>query len=102
MMNMFTVVGRLMYVSSDYTNLVLTCVRSYKDSKGEYLNDEFTIFLPNGIASKTAEYLKLGDVVGIKGHLESFKYTKEGKEYRQTRLLADKISFLSSKNLEEE
>ena len=55
----------------------------------------------DGIAINTTEYCHSGDVVGIKGRLQNRSYEDEenNKKYI-TEVIAEKVTFLSSKNLE--
>lgn len=94
MLNGYTLVGRLSYVGEDF--IVLSVMRQYKDSDGEYKADKFNIYMSNNIATRTKEYCKVGDVIGVKGTMQSLEYEVDGKMYRRLRLLADKITFLSS------
>lgn len=74
-------------------NITLAVSRSYKNIDGEYETDFLDVILWDGIASNTCEYCKKGDLIGVKGRLESSKI--ENKNVMQ--LVAEKITFLSSK-----
>lgn len=69
-----------------YINLAVN--RAYKNEEGIYETDFIPCTLWNAIAEHTAEYCKKGDLVGVKGRLES---GNNGIE-----LVAEKITFLSS------
>lgn len=72
--------------------------RSFKNINGEYETDFFDIVLWHGIAQNVCEYLHKGDLIGIKGRLESVtKEDKKGKITRNTRIIAERVTFLSSK-----
>lgn len=86
-MNMFTLVGRLVDIQDNA--FVMNVPRSYKNEEGIYENDQFVIEVSKNIHSNMIEYCKVGDMVGVKGMLES-------KDFR-VYLKADKITFLSSK-----
>ena len=94
MLNGYTLVGRLVYMGEDY--IVLSVTRRYKNSDGEYESDKFNIYLDNNIAIRTKEYCKVGDLIGVRGTMQSLEYEVDGKMYRKLKLLADKISFLAS------
>ena len=50
-----------------------------------------------GIAQRTSDYCKKGDLVGIKGRVETYNYdTEHGRKYI-TEVIVEKITFLSSK-----
>ena len=51
----------------------------------------------NGIASATRDYCHKGDVVGIKGKLQSRTYETDNNEKKYvTEVLVDKVTFISS------
>ena len=61
-------------------NVTLAVQRSYKNAEGIYETDFIRCVLWNGIAGATSEFCKVGDVVGIKGRLQSSKYNDENNE----------------------
>ena len=72
--------------------ITLGVSRSFKNSDGVYETDFIPCTLFNFVADSTAEYCKKGDVIGVKGRLQS---TENGIE-----IIAEKITFLSSKKEE--
>lgn len=84
---MFTLVGRLADIQDNA--FVMNVPRTYKNEEGIYENDQFVIEVSKNIHNNMIEYCKVGDMVGVKGMLES-------KDFR-VYLKADKITFLSSK-----
>ena len=77
--------------------ITLAVPRDFKNDEGIYETDFIKCTLCNVIAENTAEYCKKGDLVGIKGRLETSVYEKEnGEKYRITSVVAEKVSFLSS------
>lgn len=70
------------------TTITLAVQRSYKNTDGIYETDFVPCILWNGIAERTTEYCKKGDVVGVKGRIQ----TIEGK----IEIIAEKVTFLSS------
>lgn len=78
-------------------NITLAVPRSYRNAEGIYDTDFIKCTLWNVIAENTAEYCKKGDLVGVRGRLETSVYEKEnGEKYRITSVVAEKVSFLSS------
>lgn len=78
-------------------NITLAVPRDFKNDEGIYETDFIKCTLWNGIAETTCEYCKKGDLVGVKGRLETSVYEKEnGEKYRITSVVAEKVSFLSS------
>ena len=56
-----------------------------------------------GIAEHTCEYCKKGDIVGVKGRIQTSSYeTEDGNKKYAMEVVAEKISFLSSKKVGEE
>ena len=51
----------------------------------------------NGIAENAAEYCHKGDLLGVKGRVETSSYEKDDQRKYVTEVIAEKITFLSSK-----
>jgi len=107
MLNQTVIIGRIVKepelieteVGQRTSNLTLAVPRSYKNGNGEYDTDFIDCTLWNGIAENTVEYCKKGDLVGIKGRLETEQYEQEiGITIKNTKVIAEKVTFLSSKN----
>ena len=105
MSNLVVIVGRLVKKpileenenGKKVCNITLAVPRSYKNAEGIYETDFIKCTLWNVIAENTAEYCEKGDLVGVKGRLETSVYEKEnGEKYRITSVVAEKVSFLSS------
>ena len=104
MLNQNIIVGRIadkpVLVEEDgvkYTCLTLSVPRSYKNESGEYEVDFINVTLNDGIASTTVEYCNKGDIVGIKGRLETRELKPNEKINHITEVIAEKVTFLSSK-----
>ena len=105
MLNQLVAVGRL---TSDPTitkydegkevcNLTLAVPRSYKNADGVYETDFIDVVLWNAIATNTCEYCHKGDLVGIKGRIQTTNYeTEDGTTHKRTEIIAEKVTFLSS------
>ena len=79
-------------------NMTLAVPRSYKNAEGVYETDFVDCTLWGGIAEKTTEYITKGDMIGVRGRIESRFYEKEdGTKQKVMSVIADKVSFLSSK-----
>ena len=108
MLNQIVIAGRLVSdpeVTITENNRKRTFVtvsvpRSYKNVDGTYDTDFIRCTLWNGIAESTSEYCKKGDIVGIKGRLQTSNYEKDGERVYSMDVIAEKVSFLSSKKLE--
>lgn len=85
------------------TSITLAVNRGYKNTEGIYETDFINCVLWNGIAESTCEYCKKGDIVGIKGRIQTSVYEVEGITKYNTEVIAEKVTFLSSnKNKETE
>lgn len=105
MLNNYVCVGRLvsdpelkeLENGKKVTNITLAVPRSYKNAEGVYETDFVDCTLWNNIAQSTTEYCKKGDMIGVKGRIESNIYEKEdGSKQKTMTVVADKITFLSS------
>lgn len=110
MLNQVVVVGRLVSdpeISTTENNRKRTYItvaipRSYKNMEGNYDTDFIKCVLWNGIAENTCEYCKKGDIVGIKGRLQSSSYEKDGETKYVMDVIAERVTFLSSRKQETE
>lgn len=108
MLNQIVLAGRLVdnpeiIVSDNHkkrTMIVVAVPRSYKNIDGNYDTDFIRCTLWNGIAEATCEYCKKGDVVGVKGRIQTSSYDVQGEKKYSMDIIAEKVSFLSSKNKE--
>ncbi len=85
----------------DVAGLTVAVQRSYKNTEGIYETDFVDVRLHNGIAVNTAEYCKKGDLVGIKGRIETHIEEKNGEQVKNNIVIADKITFLTSQKVKE-
>ena len=82
--------------------LTLAVPRSFKNMDGEYETDYIPCTLWQYVAENTAEYCKKGDLVGIKGRIQTSNYDdKDGNKKYVTEVVAEKVTFLSHKRPEE-
>ena len=106
MMNQIVCVGRLTKEIEKEGNMAILSIaipRSYKNAEGEYETDFVDFVLWNGISSNTAEYCHTGDIVGVKGRVQTTTYeTEDGTKHKKTELIAERLTFLKSKSNEEE
>lgn len=102
MTNLFTVVGRLVNkpILVEEKNkkkciIKISTPRFYKNEEGIIENDIIQVVLYQHLAENLVEYCDVGDVVGVKGRIES-------KIDDSIELIVEKVSFLSSKKRDEE
>lgn len=109
-MNQIILVGRLVKTPEVVTTesgknmsyITLAIPRSYKNENGEYDTDFLDCVLWNSVAENTSEYCKQGDVIGVKGRVQSRMIEGEnGNNYKKIEIVAEKVTFLSSKKEEE-
>jgi single-strand DNA-binding protein len=108
-MNGVVLVGRLVsdpeIITTDnnkkYTSIVIAIHRNYKNTEGIYETDYIRCTLWNGIASSTSEFCHAGDIVGIKGRLESNSYIDENQKKKYvTDVIAERVTFINSNKKE--
>lgn len=88
-MNFITLVGRI--ASFKGNEVTISVNRNYKNEDGIYMSDLIPICLGINMTEQMTKYCKVGDMLGIKGHLEN----RDG-----VIVMAEKVSFLSSKKSE--
>lgn len=106
MLNQIVIVGRLVKnpelreteTGRKVTNITLAVPRSYKNSNGEYETDYVDCTLWTGIAENTAEYCKKGDLLGVKGRIQTRSYEVDDDKRFVTEVVAEKVTFLTQKN----
>lgn len=80
-------------------NITLAVPRSFKNVEtGEYDTDFVDVTLWKGVAESTAEYCRKGDLVGVKGRIQTnSKEDENGEKKHYMNIVAEKVTFLSSK-----
>lgn len=105
MLNQTVIVGRLIKDpelnetenGNKVTNITLAVPRSFKNVNGEYDTDFISCVLWKGIAENTVEYCKKGDLLGVKGHIQSRKINTDESKKEILEVVAEKVTYLSSK-----
>lgn len=109
MLNQLVVVGRLVRdpelrkteTGKKVTNITLAVPRSYKNTNGEYETDFIDCTLWSAVAESTSDYCKKGDLLGVRGRLQTRVYEKDEEKKYATEVVAEKVTFLSSKKADE-
>ena len=105
-LNQTVLVGRLVKDPEIYetengtkmTNITLAVPRSYKNTDGEYDTDFIPCILWRGVAENAVEYCHKGDLLGIKGRIQTRKINlDEDKKREIAEVIAEKVTYLSSK-----
>ena len=110
MLNQIIIVGRLtrnITVNKAENGVKVATIsiavpRSFKNVEGLYDTDFIDCVAFDSIALNTSEYCNKGDIVGIKGRVQSQTVEKDGKKENKLEIICEKITFLSSKPKEEE
>ena len=108
MLNQTVIVGRIVRDlevhetenGNKVAQMTLAVPRSFKNVDGEYETDYIPCVLWRGIAENTAEYCKKGDLVGIKGRIQTSHYEQDDEVKYITEVIAEKVTFLSTKRPE--
>ena len=105
MLNQVVLVGRLtrdvQVNKSDKGNKVSTITlaipRSFKNIDGNYDTDFVDCLIFDQVAINTQEYCKKGDIVGVKGRIQSRVIEEDGHNKTINEIITEKVTFLSSK-----
>lgn len=98
-MNQFTIVGRIAEKpiikesasGNRYCQLLVEEERPYRNASGDYDKDVYSITLWKGL---TEENFKEGDLIGIRGRLQSSNFEKDGTIYYRVDFIAEKLTFI--------
>lgn len=108
MINTVTLVGRLvkdaevkeLESGKKVCNVTLAVPRSYKNASGEYETDFIDCTLWSGVAETTGTYCQKGDMVGVKGRLQTDYIEKDGMNIKELKVVAERVTFLSKANID--
>lgn len=110
MLNQVVLVGRLVRKpelkeaenKSKYTYITLAVPRTFKNINGEYDCDFVDCMLWNATATNTVEYCEKGDIVGIRGRIQT-RVVEEEKDEKDkvVEIICERVSFLTSKHQDE-
>ncbi|MCI8330833.1 MAG: single-stranded DNA-binding protein [Bacilli bacterium] len=103
MLNNVVIVGRLTkdpeVIETEKGNkrtfIIIAVPRPFKNVDGIYETDFIKCILWNSVAEHTCEYCKKGDVVGIKGRIQTNNFMSEEKMVYVTEVVAERVTFLS-------
>lgn len=111
MLNQIVLVGRLtrdITVNKSDSGVKVATIsiavpRSFKNVEGVYDTDFIDCVAFDLVAENTSEYCTKGDIVGIKGRVQTKVVEHEdGKKENKIEIICEKITFLSSKPKEDE
>ena len=105
MLNQVILVGRLVRTpelqltetGKKRSLITLAVNRGYKNQDGEYETDFLDCTLWTGIAENTTEYCQSGDMIGVKGRIQTrLIETPDDTKRKKTEIIGEKVTFLSS------
>lgn len=106
-MNQIVLVGRL--VSSLKTKeengeksakLTLAIPRTFKNNEGLYETDFVDVIVTGAVAENTLNFCKKGDIIGVKGRVQSTTVEKYHTKINLLEIIGEKVTFLSNKTSE--
>ena len=104
MLNQIVLVGRIVKTPELRTTekgkktatVTLAVPRNYKNMNGEYDTDFLDCTLWTNVAENTVEYCQSGDMVGVKGRIQTRVITADdGSKKKKTEIVAEKVTFLA-------
>ena len=104
MLNQVVLVGRIVKTpelrvtetGKKTATVTLAVPRNYKNMNGEYDTDFLDCTLWTNIAENTTEYCQTGDMVGVKGRIQTRVIQNEdGSKKKKTEIVAEKVTFLA-------
>lgn len=107
-MNQLTLVGRIVndveVIGNDRKKYIVTLAvqRNFKNMDGIYETDFIPCILWGTVGQSTLEYCRKGDIIGVKGRLQTTIIENEdGTKSSKIEVIADSVTYLSSKRDEE-
>ena len=104
MLNQVVLVGRIVKTpklrvtetGKKTATVTLAVPRNYKNMNGEYDTDFLDCTLWTNIAENTTEYCQTGDMVGVKGRIQTrVIHNEDGSKKKKTEIVAEKVTFLA-------
>lgn len=104
MLNQVVLVGRIVKTpelrvtetGKKTATITLAVPRNYKNMNGEYDTDFLECTLWTNVAENTTEYCQTGDMVGVKGRIQTrIIPSEDGSKKKRTEIVAEKVTFLA-------
>ncbi len=104
MLNQIVLVGRLVKTpelkitenGKKISRITLAVPRNYKNMEGEYETDFLDCTLWTNVAENTSEYCQTGDMIGIKGRVQTrIIESDDGSRKKKTEIIAERVTFLA-------
>lgn len=109
-MNQVGFVGRLVRTpelrkisdSKKMCYITVAVARGFKNRNGEYETDFIDCVLWDYIAANAVKHCQKGDIISVRGRLQSRTYEKDGKLEYIMEVIGEKVSFISSNSNKKE
>lgn len=109
MLNQVVLVGRLVRDpelretenKKNMSFITLAVPRSFRNMNGEYDTDFIDCTLWDAVASSTTTYCHKGDIVGVRGRIQSRIVEKDEGKRQIIEIIAEKVTFLSNNKLKD-
>lgn len=106
MLNQVVLVGRLTReiqinkadTGKKIANITLAVPRGFKNMDGLYDTDFIDCILWDSVATNTSEYCHKGDILGVKGRIQSRIVDQNDTKRNVLEVIAEKVTFLTSNN----
>lgn len=104
MLNQIVLVGRLVKTpelritenGKKKSTITLAVPRNYKNINGEYDTDFLECTLWTNVAENTSEYCQTGDMLGVKGRVQTrIIQNEDGTKKKKTEIIAERVTFLA-------
>ncbi len=104
MLNQVVLVGRIVKTpelkvtdsGKKTATVTLAVPRNYKNTNGTYDTDYLDCTLWTNVAENTTEYCQTGDMVGVKGRIQTrILQNEDGSKRKRTEIVAEKVTFLA-------
>lgn len=96
MLNQTIIVGRIFKIiknNDETVTLVISIQRNYKNNNNDYDIDYIDCILNERLISKSINLMKINDLIGVKGHIESTCLAKK----KTIVIVVEKITLLSNR-----
>lgn len=109
MLNLIVIVGTVLETPEmketstglKYANVLIDTQRGFRNSEGEFDHDIISCTMWRGIAESSMAYCQKGNVVAIKGRIQSHPHTsEEGITYYNYDIVIEKISYIFNSDAE--
>ena len=78
------------------TWITVAVARGFKNMNGEYETDFIDCVLWDMVAVNTVNHCKKGDIISVRGRLQSRVYEKDDSKHYVLEVIGEKVNFISS------